>query len=170
MKTKVQQGFTLIELMIVVAIIGILASIALPAYQTYMVKSKLVEETTFLDAQKNAIVEAWATNAAFPLTASAPISTTTPTNAGYMSAVAYNGLDAAGPVSVVVELDNTGNAAILDNKAWLGLTGYGNADGTVTWLCSTMGSLTDIGTGTAAAPVGAAKTPVYPFIPANCQH
>jgi type IV pilus assembly protein PilA len=52
---KTQQGFTLIELMIVVAIIGILASIALPAYQTYTTKAKFTEVVLATSATKIAV-------------------------------------------------------------------------------------------------------------------
>jgi type IV pilus assembly protein PilA len=156
---KVQQGFTLIELMIVVAIIGILAAVAIPSYQNYMVKSKLVEATTFLDAQKNVISENWATNAQFSVTASSPISTTLPTNVKYFSAINYNAI-AAGPVSVVLTLGGTGNTTV--NGKFLGLIGVGNADGTVTWTCATLT--------TATATVAGAVTALYPFIPANCQN
>lgn len=52
---KVQQGFTLIELMIVVAIIGILAAVAIPAYQDYTVKSKLTELTSLTSPARTAV-------------------------------------------------------------------------------------------------------------------
>lgn len=56
MTNKAQKGFTLIELMIVVAIIGILAAVALPAYQTYSDRAKFVEATLEAKPSKNAIL------------------------------------------------------------------------------------------------------------------
>lgn len=55
---RIQQGFTLIELMIVVAIIGILAAIAIPAYQDYTAKAQAAEAYTILDGLKTPIADA----------------------------------------------------------------------------------------------------------------
>jgi type IV pilus assembly protein PilA len=69
MKRSMQKGFTLIELMIVVAIIGILAAVALPAYQDYTVRAKMSEVVLAASACRTSVTETYQTNNAASLPA-----------------------------------------------------------------------------------------------------
>ena len=87
MKRSLQQGFTLIELMIVVAIIGILAAVALPAYQDYTVRAKVSEVILAASSAKTSIAEYAQTNGiGMPTTASAIIA---PQSSKYVEAIFY---------------------------------------------------------------------------------
>ena len=155
---KAQQGFTLIELMIVIAIVGILAAIALPAYQDYIVRSKMSEPLAALAEGKTTVAEYVAANGDYP------------------DALTSFGLNTANrPASDIIsriDVSEVGSTiyvtAEVHTSVWAGgdpddssvevfsLSGGTNSDGTMTWTCI-------------PGPDSAGTAMATKYLPANCR-
>ena len=126
---KRQQGFTLIELMIVVAIIGILAAVAVPAYQNYTIRAQVSEGTSLVGGVETAFAEAYAnTSSAYSINSYIGIS-----NSVYGTYVSSVGLTAPGQIAVVYG-GSAVNAAI--NGSEIYFQAYTSPNGDITWLCN----------------------------------
>ena len=131
---KLQKGFTLIELMITVAIVGILAAVALPAYQNYTIRAQVSEGFTLSGGVQAAVAENYAQTGVFP-SALATVGITAAPTGKYTSGVALSG---AGVITVTYGAG--ANTKI--NGGTVTLTPIDDGQGNIHWSCVPGGTVT----------------------------
>jgi type IV pilus assembly protein PilA len=165
---KMQQGFTLIELMIVVAIIGILAAIAIPAYQDYTIRAKVTEGLNLADSAKTAVAESWQSGGITGLKAAA-----TSWNGSFSKTKYVTGVVIATTTGVITVTYSAAQIPQLGAGTTILLTPFAagavlptTLAGNIDWACTSVGVATAGAQSMAAAAAGTIATK---YVPSNCK-
>jgi type IV pilus assembly protein PilA len=163
MRKQLQKGFTLIELMIVIAIIGILAAIAIPAYQNYTIRAQVTEGITLADGVKIAMADYFSQYGTWPVAIGAGAG-----NLGYTGAVTgqYVASITVGGPNVIAKY---AGAAPANKAIWGGVLSMSaglSLNNDISWVC---GNATTPPTVTLAAGAANVTTVINQYLPRNCQ-
>ncbi len=161
MRSQVQKGFTLIELMIVVAIVAILAAIALPQYQNFTVRAQVTDGLSLASGVETKIVDYYNSQGSWPTDGSTlgGLAAGTDISGKYVSKVVVAG------GGITITFGNSA-ATALSGKT-LGLTPGTNGNGDISWICGTATAPTGV---TAVSGASATtSTGMTTYYPKNCQ-
>jgi type IV pilus assembly protein PilA len=171
MLKQVQKGFTLIELMIVVAIIGILAAIAIPAYQDYVIRSQVSEGLAMASSLKASVSEFYAVNGAWPtddgaVAGAGDLGLAAPPSGKYVAGITVdNG-------NLVIQFGQQANAALQAAGAETLVVAPGlSANDDVIWVCGNAPVPATVVGGAVAAPAnaGSVTSVLGKYLPTNCR-
>ncbi|HGH0188332.1 TPA: pilin [Neisseria meningitidis] len=157
-----QKGFTLIELMIVIAIVGILAAVALPAYQDYTARAQVSEAILLAEGQKSAVTEYYLNHGKWPSNnSSAGVATSSEIKGKYVEKV-----EVAKGVITATMLSTGVNKEIQGKKLSLWAK---RQDGSVKWFCGQPVTRTDAKADTVAAAAKTADNINTKHLPSTCR-